>query len=141
MEEHKSGFCLTYKKTPKTGSGTKEKAYYLSNALQFTVPYIEALGKPSGNLPQRPPEEEEGPALGDGGNDNDDLLSHNPLSTSFSTTTSFKIVFAHFKCSSYIATASGSPVRANQTTYREQEEAQQQVRRCGQSFHGIFGPE
>lgn len=67
-------------KPPKSGSDTKEKkAYYLSDALQFTVPFIKALGKPSGNLSQPPPDEEEGPALGDGGNDDDDLLSENPL--------------------------------------------------------------
>lgn len=39
-------------KPPPSGAGTKEKkAYYLSDAMQFTIPYIKALGKPSGNLP------------------------------------------------------------------------------------------
>lgn len=47
-------------KPSKSGSGTKEKKpYYLSDALQFTVPFIKALGKPSGNLSQPQEEEEE----------------------------------------------------------------------------------
>lgn len=48
-------------KPPKSGSGTKDKkAYYLSDALQFTVPYIKTLGRPSGNLPPPPRLQEEG---------------------------------------------------------------------------------
>jgi hypothetical protein len=41
------------------GSGAKpKKAYYLFEAMQFTVPYIKALGMPFGNLPN-PPEQKE----------------------------------------------------------------------------------
>jgi len=46
-------------KPAKSGSGAKpKKAYYLLEAMQFTVPYIKALGVPSGNLPN-PPEQKE----------------------------------------------------------------------------------
>lgn len=46
-------------KSAPSGSGAKpKKAYYLLEAMQFTVPYIKALGMPSGNLPN-PPEQKE----------------------------------------------------------------------------------
>lgn len=46
-------------KPAKSGSGAKpKKAYYLLEAMQFTVPYIKALGVPSGNL-LNPPEQKE----------------------------------------------------------------------------------
>ncbi|XP_023713764.1 uncharacterized protein LOC111867817 isoform X2 [Cryptotermes secundus] len=46
-------------KCSKSGSGAKpKKAYYLLEAMQFCLPYIKALGTPSGNLP-RPPQQEE----------------------------------------------------------------------------------
>lgn len=44
-------------KSAKSGSGAKpKKAYYLLEAMQFTIPYIKALGVLSGNLPN-PPEQ------------------------------------------------------------------------------------
>lgn len=51
-------FVRNMKPAP-SGSGAKpKKAYYLLEAMQFTVPYIKALGMPSGNLPN-PPEQKE----------------------------------------------------------------------------------
>jgi len=46
-------------KPAKSGAGAKTKrTYFLMESMQFTVPYIKALGSPSGNLPI-PPEEKE----------------------------------------------------------------------------------
>lgn len=45
-------------KTPASGSGRKKKAYYLSDAVQFSVPFIKTLVPSStGNLPEKPQDE------------------------------------------------------------------------------------
>nr|XP_023024694.1 uncharacterized protein LOC111512775 [Leptinotarsa decemlineata] len=41
-------------KPPPSGSGNTTKPYYLSEAMQFTLPYIPTVGKPDGNLPEVP---------------------------------------------------------------------------------------
>lgn len=71
---------VRHMKPSKSGSGTKEKkAYYLSDALQFTVPFIKALGKHSGNLSQPPQKEEEEHVSKDGSEfvNGENLLSDN----------------------------------------------------------------
>lgn len=51
-------FVRNMKPAP-SGAGAKtKKTYYLMESMQFTVPYIKALGAPSGNLPN-PPEQKE----------------------------------------------------------------------------------
>lgn len=45
-------------KTPQSGSGRNKKAYYLADAMQFSVPFIKTLVPPStGNLPGIPQDE------------------------------------------------------------------------------------
>jgi len=45
-------------KTPASGSGRNKKAYYLADAMQFSVPFIKTLVPPStGNLPEKPQDE------------------------------------------------------------------------------------
>jgi len=58
VEKPSCCFCAQHK-TSKIGSGAKpKKSYYILEAMQFVVPYIKALGVPSGNLPN-PPEQKE----------------------------------------------------------------------------------
>jgi len=45
-------------KTPQSGFGRNKKAYYLADAMQFSVPFIKTLIPPStGNLPEIPQDE------------------------------------------------------------------------------------
>jgi len=45
-------------KTPASGSGRNKKAYYLADAMQFSIPFIKTLVPPStGNLPEKPQDE------------------------------------------------------------------------------------
>jgi len=58
VEEPSCCFCAQHETSTKWFWSKTKKAYYLLEAMQFTVPYIKALGMPSGNLPN-PPEQKE----------------------------------------------------------------------------------
>ncbi|CAI6364869.1 unnamed protein product [Macrosiphum euphorbiae] len=47
-------------KPAKSGAGVKtNRTYYSMESMQFKVPYIKALGAPSGNLPNQPEQKED----------------------------------------------------------------------------------
>ncbi|KAL4150017.1 hypothetical protein QTP88_003866 [Uroleucon formosanum] len=52
-------FVRNMKPAPSGARAKTKRTYYLMESMQFTVPYIKALGAPSGNLPNLPEQKED----------------------------------------------------------------------------------